>query len=291
MIVSTITRCFFSANHRKQRPTSANHRKLPQMLAWQTTRNTYEAAALAALDISLRPVTMRDHKTGQQYTDWNLARSSTVDPARHGRAFITGVLRRDFNGGNLIGELATQLLHPYLIALRTLINRTRLITAHKGGSFRLVEEAPGSYLLESSREAIVARPHEATFQSTDQDLIIALIGIGHDLLNVTHNGTGHIYTVSRYARPATLEPNAPRNDCQPLIAALRANEIFPARRWEPFGIAIHTLHCLREMRKHQQGSGWITVTHKTYRDKGAAFRADAPGQTLTQVQHRLGIKL
>jgi len=33
------------------------------------------------------------------------------------------------------------------------------------------------------------------------------------------------------------------------------------------------------------------VKHKTYRDKGAAFRADAPGQTLAQVQHRLGIKI
>lgn len=260
------------------------------MTAWQTTRNTYEAAALAALDIALKPVAMQDLKSGQQYTDWNLARVSTVDPARNGRPFITGVLRRDFNGGKLIGELATQLLHPYLIALRTLINRTRLIASHKGGSFRLTEEAPGSYLLQSSQQS-VNPVNEVTFTSQDQDLILALIGIGHDLLNVTHNGTGHTYTVARYARPVTTQPNAPRMDCEPLIKALRANEIFPLRRWEPFGIAIHTLHCLREMRKHQQSGGWITVKHKTYRDKGAAFRADAPGQTLAQVQHRLGIKI
>lgn len=260
------------------------------MLAWQTTRNTYEAAALAALDISLRPVTMRDLKTGLDYTDWNLARASTVDPERNGRPFITGVLRRDFNGGKLLGELATQLLHPYLIALRSLINRTCLIESHKGQSYRLIEEAPGSFLLDRSQQPVNS-VNEATFKSTDQDIILALIGIGHDLLDVTHNGNGHLYTVARFARPLTTLPNAPRSDCEPLITALRANEIFPARRWEPFGIAIHTLHCLREMRKHQQSGSWITVSHKTYRDKGAAFRADAPGQTLAQVQHRLGIKL
>ena len=260
------------------------------MLAWQTTRNTYEAAALAALDIALKPVAMQDLKSGTQYIDWNLDRVSTVDPERNGRPFITGELRRDFNGGKLIGELATQLLHPYLIALRTLINRTRLIESHKGGSFRLIEEAPGSYLLQSSQQS-VNPVNEVTFTSADQDLILTLIGIGHDLLNVTHNGNGHTYTVARYARPLTTQPNAPRLDCQPLITALRANQIFPARRWEPFGIAIHTLHCLREMRKHQQSGGWITVKHKTYRDKGAAFRADAPGQTIAQVQHRLGIKI
>ena len=261
------------------------------MLAWQTTRNTYEAAALAALDIPLKAVPMTDRKTGNQYTDWNLARTSTVDPERNGRPFITGVLRRDFNGGTLIGELAAQLLHPYLIALRTLINRTRLIESHKGVSFRLIEEAPGSYLLESSKEAIVTRPNEATFKSADQDLILALIGIGHDLLDVADNGAGHTYTVARYARPLTRLPAGLRTDCEPLILALRNNAIFPARRWEPFGIAIHTLHCLREMRKHQQSTCWITVSHKTYRDKGAAFRADAPGHTLSQVQQRLGIKL
>jgi hypothetical protein len=260
------------------------------MLAWQTTRNTYEAAALASLDIALRPVKMTHYKTGQEYTDWNLARTSSVDPERHGRAFITGVLRRDFNNGTLQGELAAQLLHPYLIALRAMVNRTRLIESHKGGSFRLIEEAPGSYLLQSTKES-VNRVNEVTFQSSDQDLVIALIGIGHDLLDVTNSGAHHVYTVSRFARPLTTQPNAPRADCEPLVKALRSNALFPARRWEPFAIAIHALHCLREMRKHQQSGGWITVAHKTYLDKGAAFRADAPGHTLAQVQHRLGIKI
>jgi hypothetical protein len=261
------------------------------MLAWQTTRNTYEAAALASLDIALRPVKMTHYKTGQEYTDWNLARTSSVDPERHARAFITGVLRRDFNNGKIIGELATQLLHPYLIALRAMVNRTRLIESHKGSAFRLVEEAPGSYLLERSKEAIRRPVNEATLKSADQDLVIALIGIGHDLLDVTNNGSGHTYTVARYARPLTTQPNAPRADCEPLVKALRSNALFPARRWEPFAIALHALHCLREMRKHQQSGGWITVAHKTYLDKGAAFRADAPGHTIAQVQHRLGIKI
>jgi hypothetical protein len=222
------------------------------MLAWQTTRNTYEAAALGSLDIALKPVPMQDHKTGQQYTDWHLASVSSVDPERNGRAFITGALRRDFNSGKLIGELATQLLHPYLIALRAMVNRTRLIESHKGASYRLIEEAPGSYLLQSTKEP-VNPVNEVTFQTT--------------------------------------EPNAPRTDCEPLIKALRSNTLFPTRRWEPFAIAIHALHCLRELRKHQQSDQWITVSHKTFRDKGAAFRADAPGHTIDQVQRRLGIKI
>jgi len=284
IVLPTITRFFISSFILT--PSS-----FQKMLAWQTTRNTYEAAALASLDIALKPVPMQDHKTGQQYTDWHLASVSSVDPERNGRAFITGVLRRDFNGGKLIGELATQLLHPYLIALRTMVNRTRLIESHKGASYRLIEEAPGSYLLQASKEAIVARSTEVTFQSQDQDLILALIGIGHDLLDVAHNGTGHTYTVARFARPLTTEPNAPRTDCEPLITALRSNTLFAARRWEPFAIAIHALHCLRELRKHQQSDQWITVSHKTFRDKGAAFRADAPGHTIDQVQRRLGIKI
>lgn len=262
------------------------------MHAWQITRNTYEAAALAALDIAVKPVTMTDRKTGTTYTDWNLAPVSTVDPQRNGIAYLTGQIRKDFAGGKqLTGHLATQPLHPFLIGIRTFINRGRLIESHKGGSYRLKEDAPGSYLLERSQEAIRRPVNEATFQSLDQDLILALITIGHDLINTTNNGNAHSYHVSRYARPTTHEPNAPRQDCQPLIQALRSNALFPARRWEPFAVAIHALHTLREMRKHQQSPDWFTVAHKTFRDKGAAFRADAPSHTLAQVQRRLGIKI
>lgn len=258
------------------------------MIAWQTTRNTYEAAALASLDIALRAVKMTHYKSGTEYTDWNLARTSSVDPDRNGRAFITGVLRRDFNNGTLQGELATQPLHPYLIALRTMHNRSRLLDAQKGKSMRLVEAAPGSYLLEHGSSSM---PHEATLTTADQDLALALIGVGHALLTLTHNGTAHVYTIARYALTPELTPQAPRADAQLNMTALRTNALFPARRWEPFAIAIHALHCLRELRKHQQSEGWITVAHKTYLDKGAAFRADAPGHTLAQVQRRLGIKI
>jgi hypothetical protein len=54
------------------------------MKSWQTTRNTYEAAALCSLDIEPRPVTMLDHKSGASYTDWNLKPTSTDDPTRLG---------------------------------------------------------------------------------------------------------------------------------------------------------------------------------------------------------------
>jgi len=258
------------------------------MIAWQTTRNTYEAAALASLDIALRAVKMTHYKSGAEYTDWNLARTSSVDPARQGRAFITGVLRRDFNNGTLQGELATQPLHPYLIALRTMHNRSRLLDAQKGKSMRLVEAAPGSYLLEHGTSSM---PTEATLTTADQDLALALIGVGHALLTLTHNGTAHVYTLARYALAPELTPHAPRADAQVNMTALRSNALFPARRWEPFAIAIHALHCLRELRKHQQSAGWITVAHKTYLDKGAAFRADAPGHTLAKVQQRLGLRI
>lgn len=251
------------------------------MQSWQTTRNTYEAAALAALDIALRPVTMRDHKTGREFTDWNLARASSVDPERNGRAFITGVLRQSGAG--------TDLLHPYLIAMRAMHNRARLLDAHKTGGMRLAEVAPGSFLIEPGPAP--SREGQITFTSADQDLVIALIGCGHALLDVAHNGQSHSYTLARYALPPTTAPTMPRADCEPLITALRSNALFPARRWEHFPLQIHALHCLRELRRHQHSGTWITVRHKTFREKGAAFRADASDHTLSHVQTRLGIRL
>ena len=264
------------------------------MHAWQTTRNTYEAAALASLDIPLKPVAMRDFKSGCEYTDWNLAPNNqaiiegTTDiPVRNSQLFITGQLRRDFNNGKPIGELATQPLHPYLIALRAMHNRNALLAAQKGMAMAMKEEAPGSYILERGTQRTPLPPFITT---VDLDIAVALITVGCAIASITHNGIAHVYTLSRYS----IAPGAvdlPRLDGGLLLHDLRANTIFPARRWEPFAIAIHALHCLRELRKHQNSNRYITVRHRTYTVRGAAFQESASSAVQAAVQTKLGIKL
>lgn len=260
------------------------------MQAWQTTRNTFEAAALASLDIPVKPVTMQDHKSGNTVTDWNLARDNqqivegqTDLPPRESRLFFTGVLRRDFNNGKLTGDLATQPLHPYLIAMRAMHNRARLLDAQKGVAMALKEEALGSYILERGTSRTALPPF---IDTPDQDLAIALITCGCQLVSITHNGNQHVYRLTRYS----LAPVA-RLDGGLIMHDLRTNRLFPARRWEPFAIAYHALHCLRELRKHQHSTTYITVRHKTYNTKGAAFTANASSEMQQRVQQRLGIKL
>lgn len=264
---------------------------------WQTTRNTYEAAALASLDIPLKPVTMRDLKSGSEYTDWNLAGSnqSVVEGqadilAREARLFITGHLRRDFNGGKLIGDLAAQPLHPYLIALRAMHNRHALLDAQKGIAMCSKEEAPGSFILERGPQRPTLPPY---IDTPDFDLAVALITVGCALASITHNGTQHVYRLTRYsqAHPVASSQQPARLDGGLLMHDLRANKIFPARRWEPFAIAIHALHCLRELRKHQHASRYITVRHKTYQVRGAAFKESAASDVQAAVQKKLGIKI
>lgn len=261
------------------------------MHAWQTTRNTYEAAALASIDIPLKPVSMRDLKTGAEYTDWNLAPNNQSvlddDPVRTPRLFITGDLRRDFNNGKPIGELAAQPLHPYLIALRAMHNRNALLAAQKGVAMCMKEEALGSYILERGTQRTPLPP---VITTVDLDLAVALIGIGCAIASITFNGVDHAYTLARYSIAPALEGTS-RLDGGLLMHDLRANLIFPARRWEPFAIAIHALHCLRELRRQQHSDRYITVRHKTYTARGAAFKENAPGHTLAAVQHRLGIKI
>ena len=267
------------------------------MQSWQTTRNTYEAAALASLDIPLRAVAMRDLKTGHDYTDWNLVPNNQgiveglTDgvPLRNSRLFITGVLRRDFNNGKPIGELATQPLHPYLIALRAMHNRNALLEAQKGNATMcLKEEAPGSYLLERGLQRLAKLP--PFIVTADLDTAVALITIGCQLVSITHNGDAHVYQLTRYSIAPPL-PDVPRLDGGLLVHDLRANKLFPDRRWEPFAIAIHALHCLRELRKHQHSNRYITVRHRTYTVRGAAFQESAPSEVHARVQKTLGIKL
>lgn len=264
------------------------------MHAWQTTRNTYEAAALASLDIPLKPVSICDLKSGTEYTDWNLAGNNQAvvegnadTPERNARLFITGILRRDFNGGKPIGELAAQPLHPYLIALRAMHNRAALIAAQKGVAMAMKEEALGSFILERGSQRTPLPPFITTI---DLDLAVALITVGCALVSITHNGVCHVFSLSRYSITSVVQ-EVPRLDGGMLMHDLRANQIFPARRWEPFSIAIHALHCLRELRRQQHCDRYITVRHKTYQVRGAAFKESSSSAVQAAVQTKLGIKL
>lgn len=259
------------------------------MHSWHTTRNTFEAAALASLDIPVKAVTMIDRKTGDQHTDWNLATSNQTGEAPPDRLFITGHLRRDFNDGKLQGELAAQPLHPYLIALRAMHNRARLLDAQHGKPMRQKEEAPGSFILEPGTSAAAVVP--PFLDTPDMDLAVALIGIGCALAGITHNGNAHVYRLARYATLPQTMPGTAALDAAVIMQDLRSNALFPARRWEPFAIAIHALHCLRELRKRQHSDRFMTVRHRTYFLKGAAFKENAPDHILSHVQRTLGIRL
>lgn len=259
--------------------------------AWQTTRNTYEAATLAALDIAVQPVTMMDRKTGTEFTDWNLACMSTVAPERHGRPFVTGELRRDYANGVATGTLATQPLHPFLIGARAMHNRARLLDAQKGRRMRLERAAPGSYILQAGEQSGALHTVPPHVLTTDMDMALAMLGIGCVLCDLTHNGREHVYHLTRYALPDAAEPHAPRVDGGALMHSAREGALWPAQRWEVFAHTLHTLHALRELRRMQHARTWITVRHRTPRARGAAFTADAGGELLGRVQRQLGVKI
>lgn len=264
-------------------------------LAWQTTRNTFEAACLSALDIPVRGVHMLDHKTGQRFTRWNLQRDNSVpegeNPPANFRPFVTGQIRNDWNNGKPIGELAATPLHPFLIAARTMHNRQRLLDAQKGKTMRLVEAAPGSWMLEPGPPSQLLHG-EFWFDTPDIDLAVALITIGCALITITSNGNTHVYRLTRFSRSPSLPISpSPSFDSGDLKDALRSNALFPARRWEPFAIAIHVQHCLRELRRNQEGQQWIVVRHRTFDVKGAAFRADASSEEKLAVQNKLQVRI
>lgn len=254
-------------------------------LSWQTTRNTYEAAALASLKIGVKPVTMRrvQSSTGHDLTEW------IMQPASEDGLHRTGVLRNEFNGGKLQGTLATTLLHPYLIAMRAMLNRNRIMDAMKGRPHHLHEDAPGSWILQagSARLASIG-PIIAT---VDIDHAVALSTIGCPLIKIEHNGKDHVFTLSRYALPCTATPNAPRIDGGQLYADSKAGRLFPARKDEPFASALHALHCLRELRQRQHSTCFIIVSHRTPFHKGAAFNEAASSATKSTVQRTLNVKL
>jgi len=249
------------------------------MQSWLRTRNSLEAAALEALDIPVHSVSMIDHRTSESRTDYNLAESSdlTVPGAQ---AFRTGVVRATFADGTMDAT------HPFRATIAAMHNRSRLLEAQRGTTmgFKGSADTPvrSLYLLEPCprRPFAAETPSLKTF---DQDLAIALITNGAEIIDITHDGNRHIYTLSRLT-PARI-------DLEPHWTAYKQNAVFPALRWHPFGLAIQALHCLRERRKIIHTNRYITIAHRTYTHKGAAIPEKAEGAMFSQIQTTLGVKI
>lgn len=251
---------------------------------WLITRNTLEAAALASMGIGVRPVTMRLHNsTGHDITEWNM------QPASADGRYRTGVLRSEFNNGDLKGSLATTPLHPYLTAMRTMHNRERLLDCIKGRVHHSVEESPGAWILKEG--VIRLAVTEPFITTTDIDLAVGLITIGCALKSVTHDGSRATFVLSRFSLPSSRLPESPRLDGGLLMQALRAGALATTYASEPFTHAMHALHCLREMRKHQHSTRYIVIQHATPRYKGAALAEKAGSEAQAKVSRVLGVKL
>ncbi|WP_395734095.1 hypothetical protein [Prosthecobacter sp.] len=254
-------------------------------LAWQTTRNTYEAAALNSLKIGVRPVTMRRNQSdAHDITDWNL------QPASEDGRYNTSELRQSFNAGNPKGLLATETLHPYLLALRAMHNRSLLIDAQNGRSMRSIEAAPGSWILEPGH-AVPSDLIGDYIETVDQDRAIALIGLGSAIIQITGPKGSHIYRLTRLSLQSKLLPTTPRADNGTWSILHRMQGVFPAHAETHFGRQLHALHCLRELRKNQYTSRFIIINHRTPFHKGAAVNEKASSEDKARVQRVLGKKI
>jgi len=254
-------------------------------LSWLTTRNTFEAAALASLKIGARPVTMRKNQSDtHDITEWNLK------PASDDGLYQTSLLRQSFNNGKPKGLLATETLHPYLLACRAMHNRSRLLDAEHGRPMRSIEKAPGSWILEHGH----APPSDLTgpyIETPDQDRAIALIGLGSALIQITGPKDHHIYFLTRLSLQSKLLPTAPRTDNGSWSILHSMQGVFPAHAQTHFGRQLHALHCLRELRRRQYSKIYIIIQHKTPFHKGAAIAQNAPSEDKARVQRVLGKKI
>lgn len=256
---------------------------------WSTTRNTFEAAALAALGVQVRPITGIDHHTGQKVTDWNLAAIAT--PAHDGdAAWSTGVLRRDTASGAL--EKLTP-LHPYLIGLHAFHNRNRVLDAMKGTSMITEMIVPGLHRLQRGPQPQLP-PLTPQIKTADLDLVIALVTCGSQIVSIRKDGDDHEFHVTRFpvgTRCAASDLPVPAFDGHTAMHAYRAGTLWPARRHEPFAIALHALHCLRELRKREHSNQFLIIRHRTPFTKGAALNPNAKGHALGHVQKTLGVSI
>jgi hypothetical protein len=254
-------------------------------LAWQTTRNTFEAAALASLTIGVQPVTMRRNQSADHdITDWNL------QPVSENGLHNTSELRNSFNAGKPIGKLATEALHPYLVSLRGMHNRSLLLDAQNGRSMRSIEAAPGSWVLEPGHAPASSLIGDF-LETVDQDRAIALIGLGSAIISISGPANNHIYRLTRLSLQSTLIPTAPRADNGAWWTLHKINGVFPAHSETHFGQQLHALHCLRQLRKSQFAKRFIIIRHKTPFRKGAALAESAPSGAQANVQKTLGVKI
>ncbi len=253
--------------------------------SWLLTRNSYEAAALNAIGIGVKPVTMRRNaSTGHDITEW------TLQPVSADGRYHTSELRRSFNAGSPQGILATETLHPYLVALRVFHNRHHLLDAHHGRSMRSVEAAPGSWILEPGHYT-AAELAGAYIETVDQDRALALIGAGSALISISGQDGARIYRLTRVALASTLLPDSPRADNGVWWERHRAQVLFPEHASSHFAQQIHALHCLRELRKRQFSERFLIVQHKTPFYKGAAVNEKSQSDVLGRVQKTLGVSL
>lgn len=254
-------------------------------LSWLTTRNTFEAAALASLKIGARPVTMRKNQSDtHDITEWNLK------PASDDGLHQTSLLRQSFNNGKPQGLLATELLHPYLLAVRAMHNRSRFLEAQTGRPMRSIEAAVGSWILQAGHplSSEISGPY---IETVDQDRAIALIGLGSGLIQITGPKDHHTYRLTRFSLQSNLLPSAPRSDNGLWYARHRDQTVFPEHAETHFGRQLHALHCLRELRRRQYSKIYIIIQHKTPFHKGAAIAQNAPSEDKARVQRVLGKKI
>ncbi len=256
-----------------------------QPFSWILTRNPYEAAALNALQIGVKPTTMRRNESdAKDITEW------TLQPTSADGLYNTSELRKDFNGGTPQGILATETLHPYLIALRSMANRHHLLDAQKGRPMRSVEEAPGSWILEPG----YCTPSEISglyIETVDQDRALALIGNGSALISITGPKDAHTYRLTRLALASRLLPDVPRADNALWYLRHQDQTLYPEHAASHFGQQIHALHCLRVLRRSQYADRFIIVSHKTPFFKGGAIHEKADSTTLAGAQRNLGVKI
>ncbi len=255
-------------------------------IAWQNTRNIHEAAALASLHIGVQPVRMliKNQSAAHDITEWNL------QPVSEDGVHHTTVLRRSFNNGNPQGLLATETLHPYLVAARAMHNRHHLLDAQKGRAMRSVEVAPGSWILQPGHYTPVELAG-AYLETVDQDRALGLIGNGSALISITGPDGSRTYRLTRLALPSTLLAGTPRADNGLWWTRHRDQTVFPEYAASHFGQQIHALHCLRELRKRQNSTRFLIVQHKTPFCKGAAISEQSKEDVLSRVQRTLGVKL
>lgn len=258
------------------------------MLSWLLTRNTYEAAALAALYIPPRPHRVEDHaRKRAPVIEWTLSPESTPDnPA--GVTFSTGALRQQAADGTLE---KTQPLHPYLIALQTMHNRERWLDFIKAGKAMVATPTTPSFHPSTTPPLQFFKltpapggplPSAALFFEThDLDLAIALsTAYGAGPRSAEGPDGQKLYKLSVRALTDLDE-----------MKAWRAGTLNIRLLKTPFAIALQALEALRECRRHMESNRFIAITTGPRRGAFLNEKALRDHVATTAIKTRTGIKL